>query len=114
MRLLDDGHGKPIPAQRIGGTQMENLRAPGYFVLPQMRQRQRCDIGDQCRRGRAADLVIHHAQRIFLARQAQNGFDKVAAMRTEHPARAQDQRIRAARRDGQFACMLAAAIHALR
>ena len=51
-----------------------------------------CDLRHPTRRGGHAVLIRDHAQAVALLRQAQHGFQKIAAMRTHHPRTAEDEK----------------------
>jgi len=79
-----------------------------------MLQRLHGNIGDQRGRGRRADLVGHHPQRITLGTHAQHGAQEIRAVRGIDPGRAEDQVATTGRTYGILTISLAGAIYTQR
>jgi hypothetical protein len=80
------------PGDRGSAAQVENSRMRGLGKVDTAR-------GEERRIGRRGEMVLHHADRFVLTREAKHQFQEVAAVgvhtgRAEDAGGAQDQRIR--------------------
>jgi hypothetical protein len=66
------------------------------------------------RRGRISGLIVHHAQAVALAGEAQHGFQKVLPVGTVDPRRSEDQRLGRGGQHRLLARALGPAVGALR
>ena len=87
--LVNHVAGQFVPVGAAGGGQVIEAR---FFRLAQgLGHGVGGDVGNQRGSGGRAPLVVDDAKLLALGRQAQHGFDEVAAARGIHPAGAKDQ-----------------------
>ena len=81
--LLHDRAGEAAPARRAAAGEVVDAGRAALDELERGAREVRC-------RGRAADLVVDHAQLVALRAEAQHREQEVVAARREHPGRAHD------------------------